>query len=82
MHRRKFIHHTGAAVAATLLSDSLLANTLQLPKKKIAMVGTGHRGTSMWGTEVINEYADTIEFVGLCDKNPGRVKTALKMMKL
>lgn len=82
MHRRKFIHHTGAAVAATLLSDSLLANTLALPKKKIAMVGTGHRGTSMWGIDVIKDYGDEIEFVGLCDKNPGRVKTAQKMMNL
>ena len=82
MHRRKFIHHTGAAVAATLLSDSLLANTLALPKKKIAMVGTGHRGTSMWGIDVIKDYGNEIEFVGLCDKNPGRVKTAQKMMNL
>jgi predicted dehydrogenase len=82
MLRRKFIHHSAAAVAATLLSDSLLAHTLDLPKKKIAMVGTGHRGTGMWGSEVINEYADSVEFVGLCDINPGRVKTAQKMMKL
>jgi predicted dehydrogenase len=65
-----------------LLSDSLLANTLALPKKKIAMVGTGHRGTSMWGIDVIKDYGDEIEFVGLCDKNPGRVKTAQKMMNL
>ncbi|MBC8054418.1 MAG: Gfo/Idh/MocA family oxidoreductase [Sphingobacteriaceae bacterium] len=82
MHRRKFIQHTGAVVAGTLLSESLLASTLKLDKKRVAMVGTGHRGTSMWGTDVIKEYNDTIEFVGLCDKNPGRVATAKQLMNV
>jgi predicted dehydrogenase len=52
------------------------------PKQKIAMVGTGQRGTSMWGTPVIAEFKDQVEFVGLCDINPGRVETAKKMMGL
>ncbi|MFC5285233.1 Gfo/Idh/MocA family protein [Pedobacter alpinus] len=82
MHRRTFIHHTGAAVAASLIPESLLGAALSTPKKKIAMVGTGHRGTGMWGVEVLKEYADSVEFVGLCDKNLGRVKTAQKMLKL
>ncbi|MEJ6980499.1 Gfo/Idh/MocA family oxidoreductase [Pedobacter sp. P351] len=82
MHRRKFIQHTGAAMAGALLSDNLFASTLKLPKKRIAMVGTGHRGTGMWGTDVIKEYADSVEFVGLCDKNSGRVATAKRMMNL
>ena len=46
------------------------------------MVGTGHRGTGMWGTAVIKEFGDIIEFVGLCDTNQGRVATAKKMMNL
>ncbi|MBC7850786.1 MAG: Gfo/Idh/MocA family oxidoreductase, partial [Chitinophagaceae bacterium] len=51
-------------------------------KTKIAMVGTGHRGIGMWGTPVIQEYMNTIEFAGLCDINPGRVETAKKMLGL
>ncbi|KAA9339904.1 Gfo/Idh/MocA family oxidoreductase [Hymenobacter busanensis] len=44
------------------------------------MVGTGHRGTGMWGTQALKEHGDIIEFVGLCDVNKGRLETAKKMM--
>lgn len=44
------------------------------------MVGTGDRGTSMWGIPVLEEFKDQVEFVGLCDINPGRVETAKKML--
>lgn len=82
MHRRKFLQQTGTAVAGTLLTDNVLASSLNGVKKRIAMVGTGGRGTSMWGTDVIKEHSNTIEFVGLCDKNEGRVATAKKIMNV
>ncbi len=82
MHRRRFIQQTGTVMTGALLTDNVLASQLSMAKKRVAMVGTGGRGTTMWGTEVIKEYADTIEFVGLCDKNPGRVATAKRIMKL
>jgi hypothetical protein len=44
-------------------------------EKRIAMVGTGVRGLGMWGAPVIKEFGDIIQFVGLCDINPGRVAT-------
>jgi len=81
MHRREFLQQTGAVAAGALLSETILASAV-LAKKRVAMVGTGHRGTGMWGTEVLQEHADKMEFVGLCDKNPGRVETAKKMMKV
>ena len=71
MERRKFILQTGGAAAATLLAGKLPAANPFQPKMKIAMVGTGHRGTSMWGAPVIKEFSDLVEFVGLCDINPG-----------
>ena len=81
MHRRNFILQTGGAAAATILPASLHA--IAPPKKqRIAMVGTGHRGTGMWGSPVIKEFAGLVEFVGLCDINPGRVETAKQMMGL
>ena len=43
-------------------------------KMKVAMVGTGVRGTSMWGRSVAQQYKDQVEFVGLCDNNPGRLE--------
>lgn len=46
------------------------------------MVGTGVRGVGMWGTPVIRDFKDTVEFVGLCDINPGRAETAKAKMGL
>ena len=39
------------------------------------MVGTGVRGLGMWGKPVLEEFGEVVEFVGLCDINPGRVQT-------
>jgi predicted dehydrogenase len=36
----------------------------------------------MWGAPVISEFGDIIQFVGLCDINPGRVATGKKFLKL
>lgn len=82
MQRRTFILQSGTALAGTLLSSNLLASALQAPKKRVAMVGTGHRGTGMWGVELLKEHSDRLEFVGLCDINPGRVETGKKLMNL
>jgi predicted dehydrogenase len=81
--RRKFIATTGAAVAGAMLVAPTMASAGSIfteKKKRIAMVGTGHRGTGMWGKEVVDTYSDYIEFVGLCDINKGRVETARKML--
>ncbi len=45
---------------------------------RLAMVGTGHRGGRMWGSSVRAEYGDMVEFVGLCDINPGRLEHVAK----
>lgn len=85
MHRRNFLQQSGSLIAGSLIAESVLANTsLTTPfaKKRIAMVGTGVRGIGMWGKPVIKEFADQVEFVGLCDINPGRVETAKKVMGL
>jgi predicted dehydrogenase len=80
-NRRKFIQKTGAIAAVTLLG-SLNAFGQNGPRKKIAMVGTGARGLGMWGTSVKAEYDDILQFVGLCDINPGRVAYARRIMEL
>ncbi len=81
MHRRTFAQLTGTTLAGSLLANNVLAATLApLKKKRVAMVGTGHRGLGMWGVEVLKEHGDKMEFVGLCDRNPGRVETGRKML--
>ncbi|MFG6685773.1 Gfo/Idh/MocA family oxidoreductase [Mariniflexile sp. HNIBRBA6329] len=49
-------------------------------KLRIALVGTGIRGTSFWGKRLVDEYSDILEFVGLCDINPGRLEFAKKFI--
>ena len=82
--RRKFIGATGTALAGSILASPLVTEAATIfngKKKRYAMVGTGHRGTSMWGTEVLKEYSQFVEFVGLCDKNIGRAEYAKKLFK-
>jgi predicted dehydrogenase len=82
-HRRNFIKNTSTFVAGSLLFSPKILNAADIlgtTKKRFAMIGTGHRGTGMWGKDLINTYAEHIEFVGLCDKNKGRVETAKKMI--
>jgi predicted dehydrogenase len=78
--RRGFLQQASVATAGLLagsLSD-VLGTTMG--KRKVAMVGTGHRGTGMWGSPVVKEFGDIIDFVGLCDINRGRAETAKKML--
>lgn len=79
MKRREFIRNTSYASAAMLLSPAIPVLG-QVPKKKLAIVGTGHRGTGFWGKTVVDNYSDVVEFRGLCDINPGRLAFAKKRM--
>ena len=45
-------------------------------RKRIALIGTGHRGTSMWGINVVKGYGDYVEIVALCDTNRLRAERA------
>ncbi len=77
--RRDFIKTTGGAVAASVVAASpstdppFLSHFRRPPKMRYALVGTGIRGINMWGRDVAREYSDYVDFVGLCDINPGRL---------
>ena len=87
MSRRKFLAVSGAIAGTTLVnpkSQILAGNVAGLNqrtgKTKIAVVGTGHRATGMWGDSVLRDYSNYVEYVGLCDKNPGRLETGSQMI--
>lgn len=82
MKRRDFISHTGAVVAGSLLVNPLqaFAEAGTATKKRIALVGTGIRGVTFWGQNLVKQYGDVIEFVGLCDVNPGRLAFGKKFI--
>lgn len=79
MKRRKFFTTTGAAVAGSMLINPVFAmknHQGNNSKLRIALVGTGIRGITMWGRSLVQDYSDILEFVGLCDINPGRLEMA------
>lgn len=49
-------------------------------KRRVAVVGTGHRGTGMWGRELLAECGAWVEMVGLCDSNPLRLARARELI--
>jgi len=80
MDRRDFVKATGTAAAGILLASSVAATATPLARKRFAMVGTGHRGTGMWGKDIFERYSNEIEFVGLCDKNGKRAEAGKKLI--
>jgi len=79
LSRREFVKTAGSAAAAVPLL-SLNPSLGQTARRRYAMVGTGDRGSGMWGRALAERYADVLEFVGLCDINPKRVVAAKEMM--
>src|SRR4029453_9930575 len=76
--RRAFLATTGAALAASAMPAWAAPAPGQ--RRRLALVGTGHRGTGMWGKDVVDRYGDVIEFVGLCDVNPLRVAAGKRLL--
>lgn len=80
MERRKFLGYT-AATGAALMLDPFKSFALPPQKIKLAQVGLGHRGSGFWGTNLIDNFKDVVEFVGLHDNNPGRMSHAKELYK-
>ncbi|MFD2919846.1 Gfo/Idh/MocA family oxidoreductase [Terrimonas rubra] len=79
--RRSFLYSLSMLAAGTAITSPLLGfNTTK--KLKVVLVGTGVRGISFWGKRLVEQYPDKLEFVGLCDINPGRVAYAKKFMNV
>ena len=70
--RRDFLATSSAAIAGAAVHPNLVLGAKKA-KMKVALIGTGIRGTTMWGRSVVQQYKDEVEFVGLCDNNPGRL---------
>jgi predicted dehydrogenase len=75
MERRTFMKYTTAAGTA-LMMHPFASFAIDGNKIKLAMIGTGHRGTGFWGRDLLKNFNDAVEFVGLCDINPGRLAFA------
>jgi len=82
MKRRDFMAAAGATSAAIAFSPlSAFTPSISKPEKmRVALVGTGVRGTSMWGRSIAKNYSKYAEFVALCDINTGRLEYAKRYM--
>jgi len=87
--RRNFLATSGLIAGSALINpleklQALPLNTFSPekngPKIRVALVGTGSRGCGMWGRDLVKRYPEQVEFVGLCDNNPGRLQTAKEYM--
>jgi len=83
--RREFVTTTAKTIAATTAVSMLGAeNIVGVPnpqkKKRVALVGTGIRGCTMWGRSLLRDVGDSVEMVGLCDINPKRVEAGKKLI--
>jgi predicted dehydrogenase len=76
--RRDFVKT--AAGAASLLALDSPAFAQPARKRRYAIIGTGDRGTGMWGRPIASQYADVVEFVGLCDPNHKRAAASKEMI--
>lgn len=77
--RRNFIKSIGMLAAYSAFPAEAF-NFGTDKKLRIALVGTGIRGTSFWGKRLMDNYAGILEFVGLSDINPGRLAYAKSYM--
>ena len=79
--RRQFVRRSaGAAAAGAVLplapgSGPASAETSS-SRRRLVLVGTGSRGSHMWGKALMQTHAEHVELVGLCDINRKRVEYA------
>ncbi|MDZ4709313.1 MAG: Gfo/Idh/MocA family oxidoreductase [Saprospiraceae bacterium] len=76
INRRDFIQQSAVAAGGIMIKPMADAYVKPIAKKRLALVGTGDRGTGFWGKALLENYKDLVEFVGLCDINPGRLEYA------
>ena len=81
MDRRKFLQSVSILTAGGTVALPSWGFGLGNNKLKVALVGTGVRGTSFWGRSLVQKYSDILEFVGLCDINPGRLEYGKKYIR-
>jgi predicted dehydrogenase len=76
--RRQFVKAAGGAALA--VAAGVPGQARAAAPRRYAIVGTGHRATSMWGKELLQRHPDAVELVGLCDSNPLRAEAARALL--
>jgi len=80
LSRRKFLTALSLLGASGFMPSPSWSFGLGSRKLKVVLVGTGIRGINFWGRRLVDVFSEQLEFVGLCDKNPGRLAYAKDYM--
>jgi predicted dehydrogenase len=82
--RRQFLSSSACAALGiaghSLIKSGSLWGASAENKLRVALVGTGVRGSGTWGRTLLENYGDILEMVGLCDINPKRLEYAKQYM--
>jgi len=79
-NRREFVKTAGGAALALAANGFAQTAHAAAGRRRYAIVGTGHRATSMWGKELLARHPEAVEVVGLCDINPLRAQVARELL--
>ncbi|WEX10447.1 Gfo/Idh/MocA family oxidoreductase [Chelativorans sp. AA-79] len=52
----------------------------RIRRRRYALVGTGNRGTNMWGSSLLEKWSDYVDLVAICETNPLRGERARAMI--
>ncbi len=78
LNRRDFLRSTGAAAA--VMAGTSATMPAESRRERLALVGTGGRGSTMWGRNLLQDCGDVVEIVGLCDINSKRAAASQKFI--
>ena len=53
--------------------------SLERTRRRVALAGTGHRGSGTWGRQLFRDLNDRLELVGLADVNSLRLAQAQRI---
>ena len=76
LSRREWIAAGGAALVSLAAPPPAGAQRRRL---RLAQIGAGSRGAH-WAGDIVRNFADAVELVGLCDINPKRVEVVKEMV--
>jgi predicted dehydrogenase len=81
--RRDFLLTAGMAISGGIAAAAPVASfSKPASRTRVALVGTGMRGTLFWLKRVPEVLGGRVEFVGLCDHNEGRLAYSQNYSKL
>ena len=78
VNRRTFLATSGALVAGAAVGA--VGASVQAARRRLALAGTGSRGSGTWGQDLVRHYDDRIELVGLFDRNGLRARAAQRLI--